>query len=153
MFSLWTKYNWRQWLHHMVCGSGPRGLTACPTVAAARCRVLCKLHWMGDLLFIFMYIDDILVFSRNNDEHSNTWRHCLSSSAPTTSGSTQTSVSSIRSQCNSQNSIMWQPSTASVDQKIRNLVSSLVPSPPNPPPSFSMQGGEQLPHPFIAWAA
>ena len=41
-----------------------------------------------------------------------------------------------------------------VDKKNRNLFSSFVPSPPNPPPSFSTQrGGGQLPLPFIARAA
>ena len=32
-----------------------------------------------------------------------------------------------------------------VDKNNRNLVYSFVPSPPNPPPSFSTQRGEQLP--------
>ena len=41
-----------------------------------------------------------------------------------------------------------------VDKNYRILVSSFVPSPPNPPPSFSTQrGGKQLPLPFIARAA
>ena len=41
-----------------------------------------------------------------------------------------------------------------VDKNNRILVSSFVPSPPNPPHSFSTQrGGKQLPLPFIARAA